>query len=87
MTLSDDHRRVLAEIGQKGATAQRIAEIEGAEGLLSELLQDGYLREDEIRPEETSPPGRSSAGSMRVFYLTRLGAATVGLDPEHIGLA
>jgi hypothetical protein len=87
MTLSDDHRRVLAEIGQKGATAHRIAEIEGAQGLLSELLQDGYLREDEIPVEETGGPGRSSAGGVRVFYLTRLGAATVGLDPEHIGLS
>ena len=75
--------RALTAIGLKGAMPASLVERGVDLGVVSDLVADGYVREDRIDYNESDP----NSEAVVVMMLTVTGADAIGEDPDRIGLA
>lgn len=75
--------RALAAIGLKGAMPASLTERGVDLGVVSDLVADGYVREERIDHNESDP----NSEAVVVMMLTATGADAIGEDPDRIGLA
>jgi hypothetical protein len=79
LRLTAEHENVLATIGPSGGTQIRLRELVCSREIY-ELDRAGYVWRDFV---EMSEPGMGNA-AVAIWYLTDLGATTVGIDPNRI---
>ena len=79
LRLTAEHENVLATIGPSGGTQIRLRDLVCSREIY-ELGRAGYVWRDVI---EMSEPGTDNA-AVPIWYLTDLGATTVGIDPNRI---
>jgi GGDEF domain-containing protein len=76
LTLTAEHRRVLAEIGESGGTHARLGDLADSRELY-ELEHAGYIWRDFVDFLGPEP----SNTTMAIWCLTALGATSIGIDP------
>ena len=79
LRLTAEHENVLATIGPSGGTQIRLRELVCSREIY-ELDRAGYVWRDFVEMRE---PGLDKS-AVAIWYLTDLGATSVGIDPNRI---